>query len=134
LIGIGASAISSLPQGYAQNEPDVPRYRGLITAGRLPTARGVVLTAEDKIRRSIIERLMCSLRVDFAAIATEAGFEADHFSRELMALKELEDAGFVVVDGSKLIVPPSERSAVRLVAAIFDQYLDQGAARHALAV
>ncbi len=134
LIGVGASAISSLPQGYAQNESGVPRYRELIKASKLPTAKGVALTAEDRVRRRVIERLMCSLKVDLAVIARESGLAPDHFSRELAALGEVEKAGFVVIDGWKLSVPPGERSAVRLVAAIFDEYLDRTAARHALAV
>jgi oxygen-independent coproporphyrinogen-3 oxidase len=134
LLGIGASAIGSLPQGYVQNEPDVPRYRQLIKANKLPTARGVALTAEDKVRRQIIETLMCSLRVDLAAIASESGLAPNHFAAEIAALREFALAGFVVIDGWKLTVPANERSAVRLVAAVFDRYLEHSTARHALAV
>jgi oxygen-independent coproporphyrinogen-3 oxidase len=134
LLGIGASAIGSLPQGYVQNEPDVPRYRQLIKANKLPTARGVALTAEDKVRRQIIETLMCSLRVDLTAIASESGLAPNHFAAEIAALREFALAGFVVIDGWKLTVPANERSAVRLVAAVFDRYLEHSTARHALAV
>ena len=134
LIGIGASAISSLPQGYLQNETDVPKYRELIKAGKLPTARGVALTAEDKVRRAIIERLMCSLRVDLAEVAREHDFVPEHFSHEMARLKELQRLGFVEIDAWKISVPADQRAAVRLVCAAFDEYLDPAAARHALAV
>lgn len=134
LIGIGASAISSLPKGYTQNETEVPSYRQRVNAGQLATARGVALTREDEVRRRIIERLMCSLRVDLAAIAGEHGVPADYFSADIARLREFETAGFVQIDGWTLKIPLAQRSAVRLVAAVFDQYLDKSAARHALAV
>ena len=134
LIGIGASAISSLPQGYVQNETDVPKYRALIKAGKLPTARGVALTAEDKIRRAIIERLMCSLGVDLTEMRRRHTFEPEHFRPEMERLKELAKLGFVKLDGSRISIPADERAAVRLVCAVFDQYLDPAKARHALAV
>ena len=134
LIGIGASAISSLPQGYLQNETDVPKYREQIRAGKLPTARGVALTTEDKIRRAIIERLMCGLRVDLTELARRLDFVREHFSPEMSRLKELQKLGFVKINGWKISVPADERAAVRLVCAVFDEYLDPAAARHALAV
>src|SRR5579872_2827127 len=46
LIGFGASAISHLPQGYAQNEAETRHWRGKIEARLLPTARGVAIDAE----------------------------------------------------------------------------------------
>jgi oxygen-independent coproporphyrinogen III oxidase len=134
LIGIGASAIGSLPQGYVQNETDVPRYRELVRAGKLPTARGVVLTEEDRIRRRIIERLMCCMRIDLSVIAFESGITPVHFDAEMVRLRELEKHGFVEVDGWNLSIPADQRAAVRLVCAVFDEYLDPAAARHALAV
>lgn len=134
LIGIGASAISSLPQGYLQNEADVPTYRERINAGTLPTARGVALTAEDKIRRAIIERLMCGLGIDLVQFARQHDLVRDRFAPEMARLHEMEKLGFVKLDGWKISVPSDERAAVRLVCAVFDQYLDPAAARHALAV
>ncbi len=134
LIGIGASAISSLPQGYLQNEAEVPRYREKILSGRLSTAKGVELRDEDRLRRAVIERLMCGLTADVAGIARDHDFAPDHFRHELEGLKVLEALGFCNVDGTRITVPADERAAVRLVAAQFDEYLDPAAARHAIAV
>jgi zinc transport system permease protein len=53
LIGLGASAISSLPQGYAQNAATTPAYRQAIAAGSFATARGLALTQEDRLRRDL---------------------------------------------------------------------------------
>ena len=134
LIGIGASSIGSLSQGYVQNQTDVPAYRQAILAGQLATARGVELREEDRVRRAIIERLMCALHVDLSAVAVAHGYAPEHFACEMSQLKELETLGFVQLNGTMISVPANERAAVRLVCALFDEYLDPAAARHALAV
>ncbi len=64
LIGFGASAIGSLPEGYVQNAPTAPAWAKLVEAGGLATVRGVALSAEDRLRRDAIERLMCDLEAD----------------------------------------------------------------------
>ena len=62
LIGFGPSAIGSLPGGYVQNTPHMIGYRDAIMAGRPATVRGRAVTAEDRLRGRIIERLMCDLQ------------------------------------------------------------------------
>jgi oxygen-independent coproporphyrinogen III oxidase len=130
LIGLGASSISSLPQGYVQNRSEVPAWRKAVAAGALPVARGVALSVEDKLRRAVIGQLMCYLAVDLAAF----GKTAADFPAEMAALQPLLAEGFVRLDGARLIVPPEARAAVRLVASVFDAYLNQGKAVHAVAV
>ena len=50
LLGLGASAVGELPQGYVQNEP-VPRaYADRVGRGELATARGYTQTVEDQLR------------------------------------------------------------------------------------
>ncbi len=75
LIGFGASSIGSLPQGYVQNATTAAAYAKEIDAGRLAVVRGVPVTADDRLRRDVIERVMCDLEVDVAAVA--AGHGAD---------------------------------------------------------
>lgn len=132
LIGIGASAIGSLPQGYVQNASDVAAYRKVISAGRLAAARGVELRGDDRVRRAIIEKLMCGLAVDIEQVARQFDLPPAHFDPEMTRLQALQQAGFIEIHGGEIRV--TEREAVRLVCAVFDQYLDPAAARHALAV
>ncbi len=68
LLGLGASAIGSLPQGYVQNVSQELGWRAAVSAHDLPIARGVPVTREDRFRGDIIERLMCDLQVDLAAV------------------------------------------------------------------
>ena len=134
LIGFGASAISSLPQGYAQNTSDAPGYRTKIAKGEIAIARGRALTSEDRLRRTIIERLMCDLTVDIDKAAAPFGKTASDFNFELNQLKLCQQDGYVQVEGNRITVPDSMRMAVRLVCAVFDAYLTPQTARHAVAV
>ncbi|HEY0283447.1 MAG TPA: oxygen-independent coproporphyrinogen III oxidase [Rhizomicrobium sp.] len=134
LIGLGASSISALPGGYAQNKAEVPEYRQAILAGELPVARGVQLSGDDRLRRAIIERLMCDLEVDLDAVAAPFGKSAADFKPELAALASYAEQGIVAIEGSRIAVPPEARAAVRLVAAAFDRYLGKSQAVHAVAV
>ncbi|MBL8781531.1 MAG: oxygen-independent coproporphyrinogen III oxidase [Alphaproteobacteria bacterium] len=134
LIGFGASAISSLPQGYAQNASAAPDYAGMIRAGGLAVARGRALTDDDRIRRAIIERLMCDLAVDIAALAATYGRHPSDFLPEIRSLAPLQAQGIVQVEGWRVRVPQEMRVAVRLVCAAFDAYLQPQTARHAIAV
>jgi oxygen-independent coproporphyrinogen III oxidase len=134
LIGLGASSISALPQGYVQNKSGVPEYRKAVAAGELATARGVALSDDDRLRRIIIERLMCDLGVDLDREARPSGKSATDFQEELDRLAELAGQGYVEIDGAHITVPSAARAAVRLVAAAFDAYLPKGGAIHSVAV
>ena len=134
LIGLGASSISALPQGYAQNKAEVPEYRAAILAGELPVARGFALSDDDRLRRAIIERLMCDLKVNLDAVGAPFGKSTADFRPELAALAPYTELGIVQIEGSRLAVPPASRAAVRLVAAAFDSYLGKSNAVHAVAV
>lgn len=134
LLGMGASGIGSLPQGYACNDGNLHAWRRMVEAGTLPTVRGFELSAEDKLRREVIERLMCDLEVDVDAIARAHGLTGAHFGPELAALSDLENDGVVTRDGYKLTISDEGRVLVRAVAAKFDQYLKVGEQRHSKAV
>lgn len=126
LIGFGASAIGTLPDGYVQNAPNAVAYRAAVVAGRLATARGYALTQEDRLRRDIIERLMCDLHVDLAEQCAAHDSNADRFTAELCALDALANDGLVERAGHKIKIPERARPFVRTVCAVFDAYISDG--------
>lgn len=129
LIGFGASAIGTLPQGFVQNLPDARGYARAVAEGRLPIAKGLELTADDRVRAAIIGRLMCDLTVDLSDFGGALAFRP-----ELARLALLAADGLAVLDGPRLTVPEQARPLVRVVAAVFDRYLDAGQGRHSRAV
>lgn len=134
LIGLGASSIGALPQGYIQNIAGVPGYRASLMGGRLPIARGILLSDEDRARRAIIERLMCDLTVDLDSTASNFGVSRAHFADALSNLEPLVREGIVSVKDGLVAIGEPWRAATRLVCAAFDQYLNVDSARHASAI
>ena len=134
LIGLGASAIGSLPAGHVQNFSDVPSWRAAITKSELPIAKGVGLTDEDRARGAVIEQLMCYLACDTGDIAGRYGVPNTMFAAPFESLSALKRDGIVSVEGGKVSIAPRWRSATRLVAAAFDNYLDESQRRHAHAI
>ena len=134
LLGIGASAIGVLPQGYAQNAAPLHAWRKAVEAGQPSVTRGVPLGWEDKIRGVVIERLMCDFYVDLAAECRRNQVPPDYFSPELEALSPLIADGIVELDGARISVTAQGQPLVRIVAALFDSYITAGAERHARAV
>lgn len=72
LLGIGASAISSLPQGYAQNAPSTAAYMSVVRAGALATTRGHTFTKDDTLRGRMIEMLLCEFQIDAMRVGTNS--------------------------------------------------------------
>jgi oxygen-independent coproporphyrinogen III oxidase len=133
LIGLGASAIGRLPSGYVQNAPDLAGYSRAIAAGRLATVKGVAISADDRLRASVIERLMCDLSIDLDAIANRGGL-GGYFAHELESLTPFAQDGLLDIEGHRLQVTEKGRPFVRILASAFDVYLREKPDRHSLAV
>ncbi|CAN7656891.1 oxygen-independent coproporphyrinogen III oxidase [Rhizobium sp. LjRoot30] len=127
LIGFGASAIGRFRQGYVQNEVPPGQYARRISEGSLSSARGYRLTAEDRLRADVIERLMCDFVVDIAAMSAHHGFEPDVLLTGNERLRALADDGVIVMEEGVVRVRLEERFLVRTVASAFDAYLNDTA-------
>ncbi len=134
LIGLGASAIGTLPQGYVQNAARTPDYRKRVDGGDLAVVRGVEVDADDRLRRDIIERLMCDLAVDLDAVCARHGHTADYVADGVAALAPLRECGAVEVAGGRVRVKPEARLLLRLACAAFDRRFEPVPQRHARAV
>lgn len=123
LVGLGASAIGKFAQGYHQNEVPHGLYSSRVLSGDLPTSKMYGLTAEDRLRAAVIERLMCDFTVDVAALCDAHGLDPDHLLRDNAALEALERDGLVQRYNAVIRVDDRHRFVVRAVAAAFDAYL-----------
>ena len=131
LLGLGPSAIGSLPGGLAGNILDERAHADAVAEGHLPIARGVAVTAEDRARGVLIERLMCDFALDVSAPAP--GMEPV-VAAALAAMAPLEAQGLVELSPGRVAVTPLGRRFVRQVAACFDAYLVPATQRHSAAV
>ncbi len=122
LIGLGASSIGRLPSGYYQNHVAIGRYAEMVSLGLLPTAKGYLLTREDKLRAKVIERLMCDFEVDIAGLCREAGYDAGFLLERNPRFDDLVADGVAAIAGGRITVSKDLRFMVRAVAAAFDAY------------
>lgn len=134
LLAFGASAIGRLPQGYVQNEVAIAAYSRAIAHDRLATAKGYALTADDRLRGEIIERIMCDFAVDLDAICGRHGSAPEAMLESAARLKELVSDGVVALDGASLSVVDDSRFLVRSVASAFDAHLDRSSRLHSRSV
>ncbi|CEJ13117.1 Oxygen-independent coproporphyrinogen-III oxidase [bacterium YEK0313] len=133
LIGLGASAIGQLPQGFVQNAPDLAGYARTIDGRAFATTRGLRLTPEDRLRGAVIERLMCDLSADLDQAAGRLDADPRPLHADAAALAPLAQHGVVRFDGRSVTVPEAGRPYLRLVASAFDSHLGR-AGRHSRAV
>jgi oxygen-independent coproporphyrinogen III oxidase len=126
LYAMGVSSISGLEDVYAQNWRDVPRYYEAVDSGKWPVMRGMRVSDEDKLRRSIINRILCHTVVVKSEV--ERDFEIDfdeHFAPELERLRELERDGLARLGVERIEVAPLGRVFIRNVAMVFDEYMNR---------
>ncbi len=130
LIAMGVSSISSVAGSYSQNEKDIDGYYAAINAGKLPIIRGLSLTDDDMIRRTIIQQLSCHFALDFAVIEQQYGIHFnDYFATELEALKPMQMDDLLTVSDRTIQVSPSGRMLIRNICMVFDEHLRQQRAK-----
>jgi oxygen-independent coproporphyrinogen-3 oxidase len=124
LVGLGVSAIGKVGDCYAQNLKDIPSYQATVAEGKLPIWRGITLKNEDRLRRGIIESIMCHGVVRFEAF--ESMFAIDfneHFALELKNLEQMEKDGLLQMGVDEFTVTPEGRLLLRNIAMVFDEYM-----------
>ncbi len=124
LLAFGVSAISKVGPTYSQNYRTLDEYYDALDAGRLPVMRGLELTADDLLRRCIIQALMCHFEISIESleIAHLIDFKS-YFAPEIADLREMEKAGLIALDDNWITVLPRGRMLVRAIAMVFDRYL-----------
>ena len=131
LYSFGISSISATATSYRQNYKTLPEWRAALDAGRLPVERGVRLTGEDLRRRTIIMRLMCDRRLDFAALSATLGLDfASEYRTEIASLADLEADGIVTCTSRGIAVTPAGVPLLRVVAMRFDPTITAAAGQH----
>lgn len=132
LCGFGMSSISMNSHCYRQNIKELKEWHEAIDSGKLPCHRGYVMTDEDKLRKEVIMKIMCSGNVVYQEFNDKYGIDFErHFAGALEELKEPAADGLVEVRADGFQVTPAGRLLLRNIAMPFDAYLQAGPRRHA---
>jgi oxygen-independent coproporphyrinogen-3 oxidase len=124
-VAFGMTSISDIGGAYAQNAHRLKDWGDKVAAGTLPVERGAAMTDDDVMRRFVINRVMCLLRLDLGEVRERFGDAARAAIEENLraGVGELQDDGLVTFDGDLLRVTPLGQLLVRNVAMLFDAYL-----------
>jgi len=126
LVAMGVSSISSIHNSYSQNEKDLDGYYAAIDAGKLPIIRGLSMTEDDIIRRTVIQELSCQFSLNFNHVEEQHGIQfKDYFSTELEELKHMETDDLLTLKEDSIDVSPSGRLLIRNICMVFDEHLRQ---------
>jgi oxygen-independent coproporphyrinogen-3 oxidase len=124
LIGLGVSSIGKIGATYSQNAKTLEEYYDRLDQGRFPVTRGLALSRDDLIRRSVIMAIMChgELRYESIELSYMIDFN-EYFSHELTLLKEKESTGMLVMEEDGFKVTETGWFFIRAIAMVFDRYL-----------
>ena len=130
LVGFGMSAVSKVGTTYCQNASSLDEYYDRLDRNELPVLRGIELTADDLVRRAVIQSLMChfELSIESIEIAHQIRFD-EYFADEWQSLEAFERDGLVSLEPSWINVTPRGRLLVRSIAMLFDRHLTRGEQR-----
>jgi oxygen-independent coproporphyrinogen-3 oxidase len=124
LIGLGVSSIGRVGATYSQNAKTLAEYEDALMQGNLPVVRGLALTRDDLLRRTVIMALMCQGRVEIESVELAHLINMrETFAAEFERLKPLAEMGLVEVTDQAIQVTPTGWFFVRAVAMIFDRHL-----------
>lgn len=126
LYGFGVSSISEIDGHFLQNQKLVPDYQACLQAGKLPVQRGMWLSADDKLRKAVIEQLICNCYLDFKQIETEFHIDfASYFQAELRACEALAEDELLRIDHAGIHVLPRGQILIRNICMVWDAYLSE---------
>lgn len=118
---LGLTSISQTKNTYRQNFKIYQEYERAINNSTLPIERGIILTAEDELRRKIIMDIMCLLRLDFKKFEAKYNFDfKTKFNDAFPILKEMQADGILELNEDAIILSEVGRLFVRNVAMLFD--------------
>jgi oxygen-independent coproporphyrinogen-3 oxidase len=126
LYGVGVTAISGIQSAYAQNQRDLAKWEQAVGERGIATMRGYHLSADDRLRRAVISRLLCHTIVVKDEISREFGIDFDqYFADELKHLEPSREDGLVILSSNEIRTTWLGRIFIRNLAMVFDPYLEK---------
>jgi oxygen-independent coproporphyrinogen-3 oxidase len=126
LYGMGVTAISGIQNAYAQNHRELTSWEKAVAERGIATMRGYRLSEDDRLRRSVISRLLCHTVVVKDEIAREFGVDFDeYFANELHCLEPSREDGLILLERDQIRSTWLGRIFIRNLAMVFDPYLEK---------
>lgn len=124
VIAVGISAIGKSGSALYQNHSELLHYYNQLDQNKLPIMRGLELSPDDLLRRSVMYALICHSVISFESAETYFPIDfKQYFAHELSVLTAYEKAGLVTINEEEIAVTPTGKLFVGNICQVFDQYL-----------
>lgn len=128
MVACGVSAIGSVAATYSQNAKNLDDYYARLDNNELPIEKGIRISVDDALRRSVIQMLMCNFELSIESLETAYPITFnEYFASEIVRLAPMIADGLVTMDDGWISVTPKGRLLVRNICMVFDRYLAQSA-------
>ncbi len=125
LIAFGVTGISQIGNTYSQNVKEIESYKALIGLKQIPVEKGVVIDADDLVRKQVIKSLICQFALCFEDINRQFGVDFQtYFATELHELQPMENDELLAVSDSSIKVTARGRLLIRNICMVFDRHLE----------
>ena len=86
----------------------------------------MLCNADDRLRRAVIQQLICNFSLEFAEIEQQFNIDFQgYFGALWPQLQGMASDGLIELDRERIEVLPAGRLLVRSVCMVFDAYLEQ---------
>lgn len=124
LAAFGITSIGKVHDCYSQNLKTIDEYYQAIDEQKLPVYRGIVLSEDDKLRREVINQLICHFELDKVQINQSFNVNFDeYFAVEVSELVEMDQDGLVELQEGFIRVTASGKLLIRNICMVFDKYM-----------
>ncbi|MCC7092497.1 MAG: oxygen-independent coproporphyrinogen III oxidase [Nitrosomonas sp.] len=126
-VALGISAVGSTGPILYQNFGSLQPYYGKLKHNKLPIMHGHEPSADDLIRRSVMQALICHSVLSYESVETFFSIEfKQYFAPELASLRVYEQAGMLTLRDEEIAVTPTGQLWVGNICRVFDRYLRTG--------
>lgn len=123
VLALGVSAIGKMGTILLQKHQDLTHYYTQLDQNHFPAMRGLELSLDDLLRRSVIYALICHGVIPFES--TETFFSIDfrhYFDTELTTLQAYEKLGLLTINEEEIAVTTNGCFFIDSICRIFDRY------------
>ena len=124
LVGLGVSSISQVGDLYSQNISDLALYQQTLDNDQLTTCRGLQCNEDDRLRRAVIQQLICAFSLEFASIEKQFNIDFHRYFADIWPqLEQMASDGLIDLNATGIDIRPAGRLLARSVCMLFDHYL-----------
>jgi oxygen-independent coproporphyrinogen III oxidase len=121
-VGLGLGAISRIGDTCSQNQRRQADWEAALDCGGLPVERGLVLSADQRLRAEIQQALLCEGRLQIDDLeARHSICFAEQFEGPLQALRTLGEDGLVEISPRHIRITRLGRPFVAAACAVFER-------------